>query len=226
MSEESRVVLPGIKKRTVRTQSGDVLQVPEGWRLLPPGDAGLTRKVKALGPSWTVQYKKGRRMMSKGVWAPQEHIEQARVEVEARRSEPSYQKKLDQSRKRRAQKEIEYASDFKGAILDFLQFAPSFSDLAEQMAQAITEHAVPVGSGTVARTKRISLERRAEAAVIAWMRHQTSAYDHMSIPRIKGARRDVRQRIARRSRELLHMYREGEDVDTSKCPLYKALSAK
>ncbi|MEZ6128720.1 MAG: DUF2293 domain-containing protein [Planctomycetaceae bacterium] len=50
------------------------------------------------------------------------------------------------------------------------------------MATAITAHATPVGSGTVARTQRIPVEQRAESAVIAWMRHQTTAYDHMKIP--------------------------------------------
>lgn len=33
-----------------------------------------------------------------------------------------------------------------------------------QPRTAITDHAVPVGSGTVARTQRIPIERRAEAA--------------------------------------------------------------
>lgn len=53
----------------------------------------------------------------------------------------------------------------------------------------MTAHATPVGSGTVARTSRIPIERRAEAAVIAWLRHQTTAYDDMKIPRVKGRRR-------------------------------------
>jgi hypothetical protein len=46
----------------------------------------------------------------------------------------------------------------------------------------VTTHAAPVGSGTVARTERIPIERRAEAAVIAWMRHQTTAYDNLALP--------------------------------------------
>jgi hypothetical protein len=54
------------------------------------------------------------------------------------------------------------------------------ADLANQMAWAVTDHATPVGSGTVARTKRIPVEQRAEAAVIAWMRHQTTGYDGSS----------------------------------------------
>ena len=90
------------------------------------------------------------------------------------------------------------------------------------MAKVIAEHAVPVGSGTVARTKRIPVERRAEAAVIAWMRHETTAYDGMVIPREKGARREVRRMLAKRSRSLLEVYRRGEEPDES-CPLWEKL---
>ena len=90
------------------------------------------------------------------------------------------------------------------------------------MARAVTDHATPVGSGTVARTKRIPVEQRAEAAVIAWMRHQTTGYDGMVIPRVKGKRREVRRMLARRSHELLDGYRRGEAVPEG-CPLQKAL---
>jgi hypothetical protein len=91
------------------------------------------------------------------------------------------------------------------------------------MARAITDHATPVGSGTVARTKRIPVEERAEAAVIAWMRHQTTGYDGMMIPRIKGKRREVRRVLAQRSKELLERYRRGE-LALERCPLKKALA--
>ena len=43
-----------------------ILTVPEGWVLLPPGDAGLTRRVKAAGDHWVVQEKVGRKMFSQG----------------------------------------------------------------------------------------------------------------------------------------------------------------
>ena len=91
------------------------------------------------------------------------------------------------------------------------------------MARALTKHATPVGSGTVARTKRIPVEQRAEAAVIAWMRHKTTGYDGMVIPRLKGKRREVRRMLGRRSQELLDGYRRGEVVGED-CPLKKALA--
>ena len=38
-----------------------------------------------------------------------------------------------------------------------------------------------------------------EAAVIVWMRHRTTAYDNMAIPRVKGKRREVRRLLAQQS---------------------------
>jgi hypothetical protein len=75
---------------------------------------------------------------------------------------------------------------------------------------------------TVARKKRIPVEQRAEAAVIAWMRHQTTGYDGMVIPRVKGKRREIRRMLAQRSKELLAHYRRGEAVG-AECPLKMAL---
>src|SRR5262249_1620187 len=115
--------------------------------------------------------------------------------------------------------------DFFAAVLRFLAFHPNHADLAERLARAVTKHATPVGSGTVARTKRIPVEQRAEAAVIAWMRHSTTGYDGMTIPRVKGKRREVRRLLARRSHELLGRYRRGEPVPEG-CPLRKALAGE
>ena len=108
-------------------------------------------------------------------------------------------------------------------MVAFLAFHPNHAELADRLARAVTDHATPVGSGTVARTKRIPVEKRAEAAVIAWMRHQTTGYDGMLIPRVKGKRREVRRLLARRSQELLARYRRGEPV-LEGCPLRKALA--
>ena len=109
-------------------------------------------------------------------------------------------------------------------MLHFLGFDDRHLALARRLAKVVAAHAVPVGSGTVARTQRIPIERRAEAAAIAWMRHQTTAYDDMQIPRVKGMRREVRRMLAQRSRELLRVYRDGRSVDAAVCPLQRALA--
>ncbi|MFM7109067.1 MAG: DUF2293 domain-containing protein [Planctomycetaceae bacterium] len=218
----TQTFLPGPAPNAVRMPSGQTLHVPTGWVLLPPGDAALTRRVKAAGEHWLVQEKVGRRVFSRGIWAPKGTIEQLRSELAAERSTESYAKKQAAGAKRREKAQTEYVEDFRGAVLAFLGFHERHVSLADALATAVTNHATPVGSGTVARTQRIPIERRAEAAVIAWMRHQSTAYDSMKIPRVKGQRREVRRMLAQRSKELLGAYRRGETV--AQCLLAKALT--
>src|SRR5450631_3183763 len=214
---------PGPTPNTVRADDGSILTAPKGWVLLPPGDAGLTRRVKAAGDHWVVQEKKGRKVFSRGVWAAAATIERIRADIKAERSTESFAKKKETDVRRRDQAQAEYVEDFFGAVVTFLAFHANCADLAQRMARAVTDHATPVGSGTVARTKRIPVEQRAEAAVIAWMRHKTTGYDGMVIPRVRGKRREVRRMLARRSHELLDGYRRGEPVPEG-CPLQKALT--
>jgi hypothetical protein len=119
----------------------------------------------------------------------------------------------------------EYVEDFRRAVLQYLAFHPRHAPLADQLAQAVADHATPVGSGTVARTRRIPVDQRAEAAVIAWLRHRTTAYDHMAIPRVKGKRREVRRTLAAQSKRLLDAYRTGQPVNPAACPLRRAVAA-
>jgi hypothetical protein len=214
---------PGPTPNTVKAADGKVLTVPTGWILLPPGDAALTRRVKAAGEHWVVQEKKGRKLFSRGVWAPAPTIERIRAELDAERSTESFAKRKEADAKRREKAQEIYVEDFTGAVVSFLAFHPDHSDLAQRLARVVADHATPVGSGTVARTKRIPVEQRAEAAVIAWMRHQTTAYDSMPIPRVKGKRREVRRMLAQRSKELLARYRRGES-NGDECPLARALA--
>ena len=224
MQNKTRIVAPGPSDRTVRTADGQVLHAPADWELLPPGDATLTRRVKAAGPTWTIQVKKGRKTFSRGVWAPAVRIAAIRADLAAERSTDAYAKRRAAETARRERKQTEYVEEFRGAVLAFLDFAPCHAGLAEQFADAVTQHAAPVGSGTVARTKRIPIERRAEFAIIAWVRHATTAYEDMKIPRVKGKRREVRRMLAEQSRRLLENYRAGSPADPT-CPLQQALSA-
>ena len=224
-SQESLVVAPGTSERTVRAADGQLLDVPKGWERLAPGDAALTRRVKAAGPSWTVQERKGRKVFSRGVWAPADRIAAIREEVEAMRETEAYAKRKTAAASRRAREQGQYVEDFHAAVLEFLAFAPAHRALAEQLATAVARQATPVGSGTVARTRRIPIAQRAEAAVIAWLRHQTTAYDHLKIARIKGKRREVRRELAGESRRLLQQYRQDVRIDAASCPLQRALTA-
>lgn len=226
MTDVARTFLAHPDPRKVKTEEGRVLDVPEGWEMLPPGDAGLTRKLKSLGPSWTVRIRKRRRWQSVGVWAPAENLEEARRLVEGQRSRPEYARRLASDRARRDRRQVAYVEEFAGAVFRFLAFDGRYHELAERLSRAVSAHATPVGSGTVARTERIPVEERAEAAVIAWMRHQTTEYDNMRIARVKGKRREVRRMLADRSRQVLDAYRRGEDVASAACPLRRALETE
>jgi hypothetical protein len=222
MPTQTRILSPGPNATTFRTATGQLLSPPADWACLPPGDAGLTRRVKGAGPTWAVQEKVGRKLFSRGLWAPAATIARERAKLEAERATPQYAKKLAAAAQRRADEQAEYVEDFHGAVLSFLAFHPRHAAVGQTLATAITRHATPVGSGTVARTERIPIEQRAEAAVIAWMRHATTAYDQMSIPRAKGARREVRRMLAERSRRVLEAYRRDGEIPGG-CPLGKAL---
>lgn len=223
MSEPSRIVSPGPDGRSVRTEAGEVLRAPEGWELVPPGDAALTRRLKVAGPTWTVQERRGRKVFSRGVWAPAAAVAAIREALAAERADPAHARKREADARRRQRAQAEYVDEFREAVLAFLAFALRYADLAGRLADAVTAHAAPVGSGTVARTWRIPVERRAEAAVLAWLRHQTTTYDQMRIARVKGRRREVRRQLAEQSRRLLAAYRAGSDVDPHTCPLARAL---
>jgi hypothetical protein len=218
-------VTPGPTANTVRSADGKVLIVPAGWILLPPGDAALTRRVKAAGDHWVVAEKKGRKNFSRGVWAPAATVDRIRADLEAERSTETFAKKKVADARRRETAQAEYVEDFHGAVVEFLAFHAAHADLANRLARAVTDHATPVGSGTVARTKRIPVQQRAEAAVIAWMRHQTTAYDEMVIARVKGKRREVRRMLAQRSKELLAKYRRAVAGD-GECPLRMAINRR
>jgi hypothetical protein len=179
--------------------------------------------VKAAGPSWTVVEKKGRKLFSHGIWAPEAHISAARAQLETERATPAYAKRRASDQARREREQADYEVDFANAVLRFLAFAPAFTAHAKRLAVLVTSHAAPVGSGTVARTERIPLERRAEAAVIAWLRHQTTRYDDMRIARVKGARREVRRELAEMSRALLDVHRREVPHLAASCPLCAAI---
>ena len=202
----------------------EILPVPLGWVHLPPGDPGLTRRVKQAGPCWTMHEKRGRKVFSLGLYAPADRIEAIRAALVVERDDPAYARKLTRAADKRREEQAQYEADFFAAVVGFLGFASVHDEVARAVARAITAHATPVGSGTVARTKRVALEERAEAATIAWLRHATTGYDDMVIPRIKGMRREVRRALAERSRNLLARYRRGDHFPEGSCLLRRALA--
>lgn len=223
MSLESLIVAPTAQPGHVVLPDGRVSAVPEGWILVPPGDPALTRRLKKSGPTWTTIEMVGRKRFSQGVWAPEAAVRQIERTLVAERAEPSYQQKLERAREKRHLEQEVYEGVFRNAVVRYLAFHSNHSQVARTLARLVTEHTIPVGGGTVARTKTMPIEMRAEAATIAWMRHHTTEYDTMSISSKKGTRGSVRGEMAERSKALIARYRAGNQINPATCPLQIAL---
>ncbi|MBC7367811.1 MAG: DUF2293 domain-containing protein, partial [Undibacterium sp.] len=108
MPTATREVRPCQKPGHVLNVHAAIERVPEGWSLLAPGDAALSRRIKEDGPTWTMIELKGRKWFSHGIWAPADRIAALRNELAAERTGPAYQRKLTASRQRPAVEQADY----------------------------------------------------------------------------------------------------------------------
>ena len=204
-------------------RNGILVPVPADWCFVPSGDPLLTRRIKTGGEYWVHVHERKGRLESLGIWAPLQIVNEIQKAIAEERNDPSYQKRLEYAKKNREKKQVLYCQDLKQAIINFLHFHPDYTEYAELLADAVVAKSAAVGSGTVARSQRISIEQRAESAVIAWMRHQTTTYDNMKIARVKGRRYEVRRELAKQSRSLLDGFRNGSVSEPENNPLILAL---
>ena len=133
---------------------GKSVTVPESWVFVPSGDPGLTRRLKSTAECWSVVHKRKNRIESLGIWCDGTVVEKVKADLTEERSNPVYLRKLELARQARIAKQDAYVVEFRQAVVDFLNFAPCYEELAWDLADAVTDQAVPVGSGTVARTER------------------------------------------------------------------------
>lgn len=204
---------------------GKRLTAPDDWACLRPGDAGLTRRVKAAGPWWAIVEKRGRKTFSKGLWAPRANIDAARAALAVERATEGYGTKRNADVARREPTQTADVATFQQEVIRFLRFSSKWRELAPALARLVAAHATAVGSGAVARAERTPLEGRAEAAVIAWMRDETTAYDDMKVERIKGRHREVRRGLADVSRAVLDLHRRDVPHVLEACALCAAVVA-
>jgi hypothetical protein len=216
-------IWPTMRPRAFRTNEGKEVIIPDDWVFVPAGDPGLTRRLKTSGLCYIEVRKRKNRIESVGLWTQKDRIESIKAKLDEDRATLEYVKKLEAARQKRAQEQQEYVEKFQDEVFNFLNFHAKYTNIALKLAWAVTKHATPVGSNTVARTQTIPIEQRAESAVIAWMRHQTTNYDALGPMRVKGMRFEVRRSLAKDSREILDNYRAGVDIDLETCPLANAL---
>jgi hypothetical protein len=152
--------------------------MPEGWEFLPTGDAFVTRRVKAAGDYWLVWRPRSRSVPHRrllGLLAPTAAIEAARAEAEATLEVRSARQA--QGARYRARREDDYRGELAEAIVAFLDFVPEHAELAATIAADAAGRAGEVGSGRVGRTRKLSLDQRAELAARALIRHRHTDYE-------------------------------------------------
>ena len=158
------------------SELGDLDQ-PDGWELLPAGDAFLTRQVKGAGDYWVLFRPKGRGQHRRqlGLLAPIESIAAAReaAAVTAARRETQ----RESSSRQRERAETAYRAEFEEAVLRWLAFAPQHQLIADEIARGAVDRAAVVGSGRVGRTKQLTLDERAALAARAFIRHRHTDYE-------------------------------------------------
>jgi len=152
-----------------------LLDTPQGWLFLPSGDAFITRRVKALGPHWTVLRKRKGYTTTLGLLAPSENIETA-----TRISHETIVKRMAEravaSRYRKV-REIRYSKELEKAILEYLDFAPEHKALGARIAKEATSRAAEVGTGRVGRTRLLTIHEKARLAARAHIRHNHTTYE-------------------------------------------------
>lgn len=155
------------------------IPVPEKWDLLESGDPLITRRVKARGKYWEYYHELKTKAYNKklGIFAPINIIEEERGKISSERRTKEYEQRLQRSQKSREKKETKYRKEFAEACFQFLNFVPDQKDLAWQIAWGAASVATNVGSGRVGRTKKLPLEKKAELAVRAFIRHNFTNYD-------------------------------------------------
>jgi hypothetical protein len=87
---------------TVRAPDGTVHTVPDGWVLVPPGDAALTRCVRLAGESWSVAQKRGRKVFSRGVWTPATTVEPSTASCPSEKWKPTHDDRRRRNPSRRS----------------------------------------------------------------------------------------------------------------------------
>lgn len=103
--------------------------MPPAWELVPPGDAALTRRVKAAGEFWLVQEKVGRKVFSRGARAPRDTIAAIRQELAAERATAGHARRREAESRRREGRQAGYLDDFQAAVATFLAFHPRHADV-------------------------------------------------------------------------------------------------
>jgi hypothetical protein len=153
---------------------GRLIDIPDDYIEIKPGDAYVTRHVKLRSAVIYLRMKKSkRRQISElvGILAPRNVIEE--VLADAEQSKSARQAHNAKSAVYRTKKETALNQERVEMLRAMLPSIP------EDDAESIVEHAFEVGSGRVGRTSALDDKEKLHAATIAHIRHRYTDYDEI-----------------------------------------------
>ena len=112
-----------------------------------------------------------------GILAPRINIEKAGQLAEE--SKQRRERVRERSCKQREKTNLKHVEELKHAIIEYLDFDPKYSELADSIAQEATETSAELGSGRVGRTSKLTMKEKARLAARATLRHSYTGYDEM-----------------------------------------------
>lgn len=184
-------------------ECGEFNDLPEGWYILPTGDAAFTRKVRQ-GPHWILKRAKREYSVVVGTTAPLDNIESAFEELGGKETAARRRKSKKRGQEKREQRIAEQLNE---AIARVYPNMPE-EDREEVLERCRRSGAVGTSSlayfGEGGRVE--SLELVARLAVRAHVRHQYTDYDGILSESQFGdedARWDARAAVAGRIRNVL-----------------------
>jgi len=154
---------------------GRVEKLPDGWTLVPTGDAALTRRLR-LGPHWIVREKCGGYSPVVGTYAPVAEVERVRLELGGKVGAVDRDIRKQQALKL---KEAQITEALRSAIRKLFPAIPE-KDLKQIVSRSRDD-------GRVGRAQAIyfspktereeTMEEVAHRAVVAHVRHKYTRYE-------------------------------------------------
>jgi len=186
---------------------GEFDDLPDGWSLLPKGDATLTRRVRK-GPYWVLLKKDKRYSVELGTLAPAENIEEAFVELGGEEAALS---RRDVKEKGREKKEERMTEMLRIAVMRCFPKMPA-GDLEEVLRISRSGSAVGAAQWLYFPPSEEAEEAYNLAATLAvrtYVRHHYTDYDEKLSGSLgdEEARKEARRSVSRAIEEILEKWR-------------------
>lgn len=198
-------------------ECGEFEDTPKGWRILPKGDASLTRRIRK-GPHWVMLVKAnaGRKWFTEevGTMAPGDAIDDAYEELGGESGAITRSKGKEDAQEKR---EAAITHKLEAAIIRLYPAIPA-EDVKAILGRSRTSGHVGTAPWLYfqsAEKSQDALDEAAKLAVRAHVRHRYTDYDdrlfdagvrHEAIPD-DSARRQAREEVADRINEVLSSWR-------------------